>query len=239
VRRGRPDGLRSPDGGRSEGDLDADEDEPERGEAAEAGEDVQLPERERRRDDERRDGPGERAVEEVREDAVGGPVGAGRDDLSEGEGPVGDREAGARVPDDRAEEDLDVCRAGGPDREAGGAGEERGVRGDARRRFREAAPEERGAERDRRREREDDLREARVRRGDRGRRRKRTVSPPRTACARIAPKAARPSRNVVRSVRRKPRTRICRPTIVATVAAIIRWPCSKRIPPTIGGISFP
>ena len=50
----------------------------------------------------------------------GGPVGARRDDLAEGERPVGDGEPRARVADDRAEEDLDVARPGGPEREAAG-----------------------------------------------------------------------------------------------------------------------
>ncbi len=108
-------------------------------------------------------------VREVGEDSLGGPLGAGRDDPAEREGPVGDREPGARVADDRAEEDLDVARPGGPEREPESLRECGRVGGGAGRHLREAAPEEGRPERDRRGEGEDDLREPRVRGGDRGR----------------------------------------------------------------------
>ncbi len=162
-------GLRGPDGRRAESDLRGEEDEPESGERSEGGDAAQLPEREGRRDDEGDDDPGERPVGEVGENAARGPVGPGRHDLAEGEGPVGNGEPGARVPDDGAEEDLHVARPGGQEREAVSPRERGGVRGGARRLLGEAAPGARRAERDRRGEGEDDLGEPRVRGRDGGR----------------------------------------------------------------------
>ncbi len=66
-----------------------------------------------------------------------------------------------------------------------------------------------------------------------------TVNPPSTPCAITATSATTPSHFIQR--RRSARNNQTIATIVnsPTVVATMRWPCSYRIPPSIGGISLP
>src|SRR5271157_2307828 len=79
------------------------------------------------------------------------------------------------------------------------------------------------------------LSQARMGHRNRGRK-KRTVIPPRTACATTARTAKPPNRRTQRreSLRQSHNARII--VRIATVPAIMRWPCSYITPPTMRGM---
>ncbi len=119
--------LSRPDGKGAEQDLDRDEAGPGRGESGENGVHGSEPrQRAHGREDEGENDDGPEPVREVEAHAAALELFRGRPEAAEGGREVGDREAGARVPHDGAEDDLDVDRGGGEDRRAKGASSDSG-----------------------------------------------------------------------------------------------------------------
>jgi hypothetical protein len=71
--------------------------------------------------------------------------------------------------------------------------------------------------------------------------RSKTVIPPSAACTSTSTKAPAPSAASRGPVRRRPTSSstIKMKVSTATVPAASRWPCSKKMPPTIGGMKVP